>query len=194
MCNKAWTTCVYMDLLCPANRPFPHHHMIKVWHIFFPCRSDMQDCPHQYTYPNMFLLQAPGRPFSCPVCSRRSALSLSFATVSSLIMDRSTWEGRKLHIIIGTYIVSAISSAWDEPFLVFLDLASGPSAFLLPVQVWAACSFLSAGHTWDTIRGLHAAKCFKCFHWDASFPHSSPEFVQVLVALCSQLFGSPRCT
>ena len=40
----------------------------------------------------MFLLQAPGLPFSCPVCSRRSAVSLSFTTVSSLIMDRSIWK------------------------------------------------------------------------------------------------------
>lgn len=39
----------------------------------------------------MFFLQAPGLPFSCPVCSRRSAVSLSFTTVSSLIIDRSIW-------------------------------------------------------------------------------------------------------
>lgn len=128
----------YMDLLCPANRPFQHHHIIKVWRFFFPCRSDMQDCPHQYTYPNMFLLQAPGRPFSCPVCSRRSAPSLSFTTVSSLIMDRSTWEGRQ-HF----FKLKASYNHW-HPYHVSYQLSMRRTFLSLSgLGIWTLCLFAS---------------------------------------------------
>lgn len=128
----------------------------------------------------MFLLQAPGLPFSCPVCSRRNAVSLSFTTVSSLIIDRSTWEEDESKTCLSqdsyfnpnnthnttstnqmSFTVDSTGAdvAWAsyQPSLLFLDSASEPFASLLPAPMWAACSFLSTAHTWDTMRMLHTA-------------------------------------
>lgn len=117
-------------------------------------------------YPNMFLLQSPGLPFSCPVCSRRSAVSLSLTTVSSLISDRSTWEEEDSRIYkynkhkactpppkikFNSWFLQYWWKTWTphQPSLISLDSAFEPFAFLPPAQVWAACSFLSAAQTWE---------------------------------------------
>lgn len=59
------------------------------------------------------------------------------------------WAKVNLSNVVHSSYSNSGDVSWYQPSLIFLDSASEPFLFLLPVGVWAACSSLSGAHTWN---------------------------------------------
>lgn len=108
---------------------------------------------------------------SQPVKKMTAKLTFTWAStlteMTATIMEVSPASNSTLSMAERSYVIYNFYINGEDvrsykPSLIFLDSASEPFAALLPARGWAACSFLSAAHTWDGIRLLHTAD--RCLH------------------------------